>query len=180
MKLIVGLGNPGTVYAKTRHNAGFMAVDALARNASLDCGAWKMNKKINAEIAQSADRKMILLKPHTFMNESGRAVQAALHFFKLQPNDLWVIHDDLDLAFGAYKIQQGRGSAGHNGVESLFTHLTTRAFVRVRIGVANEDKRGAGADFVLSPFNKKEQKKLPALLEDITRELLNKLNSHSA
>lgn len=179
MKLIVGLGNPGIHYAKTRHNLGFMAVDALARNASFDCGTWKMNKKLNAKIAQSADRKTLLLKPQTFMNESGRSTQAALRFFKLQPNDLWVIHDDLDLTFGSYKIQQGRGSAGHNGIESIFTCLATRDFTRVRIGVANDERRIKGANFVLTQFNKKEIKELPALLANITNELLNKFNSLS-
>ena len=114
------------------------------------------------------------------MNESGRAVQAALHFFKLQPEDLWVFHDDLDLVFGAYKIQKGRGSAGHNGVESIFDHIATRNFTRVRIGVANDEKQKQGADFVLAPFKKKEQKELPELFENITKDFLNKLNSRSS
>ncbi|MBI5229804.1 MAG: aminoacyl-tRNA hydrolase [Candidatus Magasanikbacteria bacterium] len=173
MKLIVGLGNPGTRYAKTRHNIGFMLVDALAQDTSLDCGVWKMNKKFNAEIAHSADRKTILLKPQTFMNESGRAVRAALQFFKLPSDDLYVIHDDLDVPFGAYKIQQGRGSAGHRGIESIFTYIATRNFTRVRIGIADGEKQKQGADFVLARFTKKEQKELPALFARLTKELLN-------
>lgn len=180
MKLIIGLGNQGVRYTKTRHNIGFMAIDALARDSSLDCGAWKMQKKFNAEMTKNTDGALALMKPHTFMNESGIAAQAALHFFKLKPDALWVIHDDLDLPFGSYKIQKGRGSAGHNGVESIFTHINSRDFTRVRIGIANDDTYQEGAEFVLAPFNKKEQKELPGVLAGITGELLKKINSLSA
>lgn len=180
MKLIVGLGNPGEQYQKTRHNAGFMAVDFLARDASLDCAPWNMNKKFNAEIARCARQKYILMKPHTFMNESGLAVKKALHFFKISTDNLWVFHDDLDIQFGSFKIQKGRGSAGHNGIESIFTHLNTRDFTRIRIGVNNTNPRKEGAEFVLAPFGKTEQKELPALIKNITKEFLKKINSPTA
>lgn len=174
MKLIIGLGNPGNHYAKTRHNVGFMAVNLLSRNKPLDCEDWKINKKFNAETAVSGDRKILLFKPLTFMNESGKAVKAALNFFKLQPEDIFVFHDDLDIPFGSYKIQKRRGSAGHNGIESLFAHLGTRDFTRIRIGIANDERHKNGADFVLSPFTAKEQKFLPATLTRAAEELFKK------
>ena len=179
MKLIVGLGNPGNRYRATRHNVGFMAIDALADYLKA-CEPWHENKKCNGQIARCYESKLLLLKPQTFMNESGKAVQAALNFLKIQPPNLYVLHDDLDLPFGTYKIQHGRGSAGHNGVESIFTHLNSRDFTRVRIGIANNEPREVGADFVLSPFTKDEKKQLPAVFKNIANDLLKQLDSHKS
>lgn len=179
MKLIVGLGNPGNRYRTTRHNVGFMAIDSLADYLQT-CEPWRENKKCNGQIIRCSKNELLLLKPQTFMNESGKTVQSALNFFKIQPSDLCVLHDDLDLPFGTYKIQHGRGSAGHNGVESIFTHINSRDFTRVRIGIANNEPREVGADFVLSPFTKDEKKQLPEILKKISNDLLKYLDSHKS
>src|SRR3989338_6511491 len=137
MKIIVGLGNPGEQYENTRHNAGFMAVDALAQELGLK---WKNNKKFKADLTKGDD--FILLKPLTFMNESGAAVSAVLSYYKppldTRPTEqsfgreagwgdfLTVIHDDLDIELGKYKISVDSRSAGHNGVQSIINHLNTK------------------------------------------------------
>ena len=179
MKLIVGLGNPGNHYRTTRHNVGFMAIDALSDYLGQDCEPWRINKKCNGKIARSIKNGLLLLKPETFMNDSGKSVHASLNFFKLKMADLWVLHDDLDLPFGTYKIQHGRGSAGHNGVESIFTHINSRDFTRLRIGIANNEPRDIGADFVLSSFNKEEKKQLPTILKNIANDILNNIKAHT-
>ncbi len=177
MNLVVGLGNPGTPYTATRHNIGFMAIDAMAQRPEFACSPWKFNKKFNADIAVSKDRSVTFLKPRTFMNESGRAVAGVARFYKIPPEHIWVIHDDLDLPFGSHKIQQGRGSAGHHGVESIFAHLGTRNFTRVRLGIDNSTARATGVDFVLSAFTHEERAQLPRFLTEATSFLLPQLHS---
>jgi len=188
MKLIIGLGNPGDEYKKTRHNVGFMVVDALAESLELD---WKINKKFKAEIAQGNDS--IIAKPQTYMNLSGQTVQAILSYYKLLPKKfgliqkkgsdlseiLTVIHDDLDIVFGKYKIAKNSRSAGHNGVQSIINQLKTKNFQRIRIGIRNEmlDKmkedlpaetyRAKAGQFVLQKFNNKEEKNIKSLISEI-------------
>jgi PTH1 family peptidyl-tRNA hydrolase len=157
MKLIVGLGNPGKKYAKTRHNAGFLALDALrAALAEYGPNGWELSKKFNAEISGCAvgAEKIVLAKPMTFMNDSGIAVQLIAHFYKIAPRDIIVVHDDKDIPLGEIKIQTNRGSAGHNGVQSIIDHLGTEDFQRVRIGVKSASERVMRdtASFVLSSF----------------------------
>lgn len=168
MRLVVGLGNPGKSYQKTRHNIGFVVVDNLLKALNPDSN-WSLSKKFNAEIAELNinDEKIILVKPMTFMNRSGEAVGIIINYYKIKPQDLIVIHDDKDLKLGDTKIQTNRGDAGHNGIKSIIEHLGTRNFTRVRIGVAstNEKKMANTGKFVLSKFALGEKKKVKEAIE---------------
>ncbi len=117
MRLVVGLGNPGSQYAHHRHNAGFMAVDAIVRRHGFAGGKEKFSGIIHA--GEVGGEKVVVLKPQTFMNLSGRSVQAAMAFYKLKPQDIIVFHDDLDLAFGKVRVKRGGGARGHNGLRSM-------------------------------------------------------------
>ncbi|MCX6794329.1 MAG: aminoacyl-tRNA hydrolase [Candidatus Gottesmanbacteria bacterium] len=157
MKLIVGLGNPGSEYKDTRHNIGFMVVDKLEKElASGVPPAWQKDEKKNVLTAKIGE--VLLVKPQTFMNKSGFAVRALVDFYKLTPADVWVIHDDIDLPLGKIKIREKGGSAGHNGVESIIKELGTDAFVRFRLGIGKgvdtEDR--SVISFVLSRFRQSE------------------------
>ncbi|KKW17406.1 MAG: Peptidyl-tRNA hydrolase [Candidatus Magasanikbacteria bacterium GW2011_GWA2_50_22] len=163
MQLIVGLGNPGEEYKKTRHNIGFAVLDSLGQKFTVD-NTWKFNKKFDAELIETKlmCEKVILLKPQTFMNDSGAAVRVALQYYKLVPQDLLVIHDDLDLKLGTLRLAFGAGSAGHRGVQSIIDTLHTKEFWRLRVGIGL--KRGAAESFVLKPFSRLEQAKLKKTL----------------
>ncbi|MDD5071834.1 MAG: aminoacyl-tRNA hydrolase [Patescibacteria group bacterium] len=178
MHIIVGLGNPGKIYENTRHNAGFMAIDALAEKAG---GNWKESKKFKAQVCQTGNT--IFIKPQTFMNNSGQAVQAILAYYKLLPKKLGVfkakdsdlsetltvIHDDIDIALGKYKISVDSRSAGHRGVESIINHLKTKNFKRIRIGIRTELANRMPADkFVLEKFKQDEL----AIIKKLITELL--------
>jgi PTH1 family peptidyl-tRNA hydrolase len=149
--LVAGLGNPGREYAETRHNVGFMVVDELARRLG---GSWR--GKFSGELAEVRleGLRLALLKPQTYMNESGRSVGAAARFFKVEPEDLVVVHDEVDLEPGRLQIRLGGGLAGHNGLRSVATALGTPEFGRVRIGVGRPERGDPRpvADFVLSEF----------------------------
>jgi peptidyl-tRNA hydrolase, PTH1 family len=165
MKLIVGLGNSGKEYAKTRHNLGFMVIDQLGGDSELP--ACTLNGKFQAELVEGSlgDEKVILVKPQTMMNLSGVAVQKLAAFYKLDPKDVWVIYDDADLEFGKLRIRQGGGSGGHNGINSILEHLG-EGFIRIRFGVLNDHpSRRDAASFVLSKFTPEEQKVLPAMIK---------------
>ena len=142
MKLIVGLGNPGKKYAKTRHNIGFRIVDALEK--SLD---------------SARDKDIIFLKPDTFMNNSGKAVQKTLAYYKIPTENLCVIHDDIDLPFNTIKVSEDSSSAGHKGVQSIIDELKTKDFTRIRIGIKPE-RIVDTTEFVLKNFTKAEEKQL--------------------
>ncbi len=153
--LVVELGNPGRQYERTRHNVGWLVVDELARR--LD-GRWR--EKFSGRLAEVRldGLRLALLKPETFMNDSGRSVAAAAHFFKVEPESLLVVHDDVDLEAGRLQARAGGGLAGHNGLRSLAQALGTLDFVRLRIGVGRPgrgDPRSV-ADYVLSPFSPEE------------------------
>lgn len=146
MILIVGLGNPGKKYEKTRHNIGFRVID---------------------ELAKTKTKQFIIAKPQTFMNNSGKAVRAVLNFYKLKPENLWIIHDDIDLPIGEIKISKGRGSAGHKGVESIIQELKTKDFNRLRIGICPKTgKPKKIEDFVLQNFTKEEEKIIKEVIEE--------------
>lgn len=167
MHLIVGLGNPGEEYQKTRHNAGFMFLDEVAGN-----NGFSFDRKFEAEIWKSD--KYILMKPVTFMNDSGRAVRKVMDYFKIGVEELVVVHDDLDIAFGEYKIQQEVGPKVHNGLKSVEQYLGRKDFWRVRIGIDNRQpglSYGTGADYVLSKFSKEEIKEIGEVIEQIEKEL---------
>lgn len=172
MKIIVGLGNPGTNYEKTRHNAGFMALDRL--QTALELPAFAANKKLRGFVSKGKIGRsaIVLLKPETFMNESGLAVEAALKFFKATPKDLIVIHDDKDILLGETRVQAGRGDAGHNGVKSIIEKTETKDFPRIRIGIEPENEIILDtADFVLRRFSSDEMKKLTKVLDHVTEEI---------
>jgi PTH1 family peptidyl-tRNA hydrolase len=149
--LVAGLGNPGHEYADTRHNVGFIVCDELARRHGVS-----FRSKFSAELAELREdaRRVALLKPQTFMNESGRSVGAAVRFFKVDPVALLVVHDEVDLEPGRIQARRGGGLAGHNGLRSIAQHLRTGEFLRLRIGVGRPERGDPRpvADFVLSPF----------------------------
>ena len=152
---MVGLGNPGREYARNRHNVGWMVVDELARRHG---GSWR--GKFSGQLAEVRlnGLRLALLKPETFMNDSGRSVAAATRFFKVDPESLLVVHDDVDLDSGRLQARAGGGLAGHNGLRSLAQALGTQDFLRLRIGVGRPgrgDPRSV-ADYVLSPFELEE------------------------
>ena len=150
--LVAGLGNPGRDYARTRHSVGFMVCDELARRHG---ASWR--SKFSADLAELRldGRRLALLKPQTFMNESGRAVAAAVRFFKVPVESLLVVHDEVDLEPGRLQARAGGGLAGHNGLRSIAQHLGTQEFLRLRVGVGRPERgdRRPVADYVLSPFD---------------------------
>src|SRR5437868_6147342 len=153
--LVVGLGNPGREYARTRHNVGWMVVDELARRHG---GSWR--RKFSGQLAEVRidGHRVALLKPETYMNESGRSVKAAASFFKLEPDAILVVHDESDLEPGRLQVRLGGGLAGHNGLRSLNQHLGTPEFMRLRIGIGRPERgdRRPLADYVLSDFEPHE------------------------
>lgn len=176
MKLIVGLGNPGKQYLKTRHNVGFMVLDALhAELKEWQVSNWELSKKFNAEICGTTVKgeKIILAKPLTFMNDSGVAVQLIAHFYQMTHRDIIIVHDDKDILLGEIKVQTDRSSAGHNGVESIITHIGTQDFTRVRMGIKRESERGMRdtAKFVLSKFGLFERKKVDDMIKKSVEEI---------
>lgn len=167
MLLIAGLGNPGSRYAGNRHNIGFMALDEIVRGPSFS--PW--SKKFSAEIAegQVGTEKVLLLKPQTFMNESGRSVGEAARFFKIDPADIVVIHDELDLAPGKLRVKTGGGNGGHNGLRSIDAHLGTKDYRRVRLGIGHPGSKDAVTPYVLGDFAKVDREWLDPLLEAVAR-----------
>jgi peptidyl-tRNA hydrolase, PTH1 family len=165
MLLVVGLGNPGKEYASHRHNVGFMAVDELARRV----GADAFRERFSGELARAeiAGEPALLLKPMTYMNDSGRSVQGASAFFKVPPGEIVVLHDELDIPFGEVRLKVGGGHAGHNGLRSIIECVGTADFGRVRLGIGRPppDHRGEVRDFVLSGFAAAERAALPDLLK---------------
>ena len=149
--LVVGLGNPGREYARTRHNAGWLVLDEIARRHG---GSWRGKFSGQLSELRLADARLALVKPETYMNDSGRSVVAAARFFKVAPQDLLVVHDDVDLDAGRLQARAGGGLAGHNGLRSLAQALGTQEFLRLRVGVGRPERgdRRPVADYVLSDF----------------------------
>lgn len=170
MHLITGLGNPGAKYAANRHNAGFMAVDAIAAHASL--GPWR--KRFHGEVCEgvieTADgpARVLLLKPQTFYNEAGRAVAEAMNFYRLDASDLTVFHDELDLAPGKFRLKRGGGHAGNNGLRSIMAHVPGD-FRRGRIGIGHPGDKNRVTAWVLSDVPKADHEWFGALLDAIAR-----------
>lgn len=148
-RLIVGLGNPGAKYERTRHNIGFEIIDALAKSyPDVSLAANKRFQGATGEFRSSGER-VVLLKPTTFMNLSGQAVRAVLDWYKLEPSSVLVVYDDMDLPTGRLRIRLEGGAGGHNGMKSIISHLGTKAFPRLRIGIGSTDK-SEGGDAVVS------------------------------
>ena len=166
MWLVVGLGNPGPDYAGNRHNVGQMALAELADRARV---GFK-NHKANAAVAEgrtgSDSPRLILAKPNTYMNLSGGPVAALMRFYSLAPEQVIVVHDELDIPFDSIKLKSGGGHGGHNGVRDIASAIGTPDFVRVRVGIGRPPGRQPAADFVLRDFNGDERKTLPNLLAD--------------
>ena len=182
--LLVGLGNPGTEYAKTRHNIGFMAVDEIVRRYSFP--SFKEKGKGVLSVGEIDNRKVFVLKPHTFMNLSGEAVLGVCSFYKLAPKDIIVFHDDMDLAVGKVRVKRGGTPAGHNGLKSIDSHIGPD-YLRVRIGIGHPERKSDVVNWVLGTFNaenaeiigkviSKIAEHLPLLLAGDDQTFMNRLN----
>ena len=165
MKLIVGLGNPGAKYAANRHNIGFMAVDRIAADHGF--GPWKARFQGQVAEGRLGTEKVLLLKPATFMNLSGQSVGEAMRFYKLEPQDVIVIHDEIDLAPGKLRLKAGGGHAGHNGLRSIHAHIG-EAYHRVRLGVGHPGRKEAVPGYVLHDFAKADEGWLDDLMRGIS------------
>ncbi|MDB5178869.1 MAG: peptidyl-tRNA hydrolase [Patescibacteria group bacterium] len=168
MKLVVGLGNIGAQYARTRHNIGFMVADQLAANLEV---SWKLESKLKAEIATASldGEKILLAKPQTMMNLSGEAVQRIVQFYKLTPEDIWAVFDELDVPFGRLRIRRGGSGGGHQGVNSLIQH-TGADFLRLRTGISLNDRAQESSEvYVLRGFNPDEREQLPKLITNAAK-----------
>ena len=165
MQLFVGLGNPGAKYAQNRHNIGFMAVDRIADDHGF--GPWK--SKFQGHIAEGrlGGEKVLLLKPETYMNRSGQSVGEAMRFYKLEPGDVTVFHDELDLAPGKVRVKQGGGHAGHNGLRSIHGHIG-EGYRRVRLGIGHPGRKELVAGYVLRDFAKADEGWLDDLLRGVS------------
>jgi PTH1 family peptidyl-tRNA hydrolase len=204
MKLIVGLGNPGLRHEKTRHNLGFMVVDAFLKDFSSSLqNSWEEKKKFQSEVTEinwqpkkGKVEKVILAKPLTFMNGSGLAVSSIAKFYKIKSEDVWIVHDEVDLPLGGMKIRFGGASAGHKGVESIIEHLGTDKFWRFRIGIGDDNSKFKDQkskvkpidDFVLGEFSegekgkareivKKSMKAIEDSLEEGLEKAMNRFNT---
>lgn len=193
MKLIVGLGNPGEKYENTRHNLGFRVVDHVLQDlSSAEKTVWNVEKKLKSHIAQiefkkkdGESEKIILVKPQTFMNLSGEAVQLVAAFYKIEPEDIWIVYDELDLPVGFLKIRFGGAAAGHHGVESIMEKLATDKFWRFRLGIGasrarikDEDRQAHAIgkqtirdaeNFVIGSFEQGEQGKVRELIKHASK-----------
>jgi len=166
MKLIVGLGNPGPKYEKNRHNVGFMSIDEIAGRHGFP--PWRKRFSSETSEGQIDGARVLLMKPQTYMNESGRAVGEAVRFLKIPLDDVIVIYDEIDLAPGKLKAKTGGGNAGHNGLRSISAHIGNE-YVRIRIGVGHPGRKDAVAGYVLHDFSRADQDWLIPLLDEISR-----------
>ena len=165
MRLLVGLGNPGPRYAGNRHNIGFMAVDAIVRRHSFS----SIRERFHSLTAEGTidGEKVLAMAPQTFMNDSGRAVQAAVQFFKLQPTDVIVIYDEIDLPLGKVRAKRGGGAGGHNGIRSIDAHIGAD-YWRIRMGVDHPGQKEMVKAYVLMDFFKEEHAQVQAMLDAVT------------
>jgi PTH1 family peptidyl-tRNA hydrolase len=162
MRLIVGLGNPGSQYENTRHNAGFMLVDKLAGEFAISVAKNKFDVCYGRGAIEGCE--VMLAKPMAFMNRSGWPVQKLASYFKINSKDLIVVHDDIDLAFGRLKIKEKGGHGGHKGLQSIMDAFGEHKFVRLRIGIGRSEAGGSVSDYVLAPFYGDEAKQLDSIL----------------
>ncbi|MBW6441123.1 aminoacyl-tRNA hydrolase [Patescibacteria group bacterium] len=168
MKLIVGLGNPGDEYRISRHNVGFIIIDKIIEAFSFN--NFSHHKKFNADISENVifGAKFILAKPQTFMNKSGEAVKSMVDYFDIDiEKDLIVIHDDIDIKIGKYKISQDRNSGGHNGIKSIIEYLGTKNFQRIRIGIEIDERQIPTEKFVLEKFKNEELKMINQVYQEL-------------
>lgn len=152
MQLIIGLGNPGKKFKNTPHNVGFETLDLFKKQGQFS--AWQEKKKLKAKISKGED--LILAKPQTFMNESGKAVKAIMDYYKIALSELWIIQDDLDLEIGKLRLKKDSGSGGHKGIESIIEELKTQNFKRIKIGVGPKPENMLAKDYVLKKITKQK------------------------
>ena len=167
--IVVGLGNPGKTYDLTRHNVGFLCIDSFVKQTD-EMSDWIQKKDLKSLVSTGrlGDKQVIAMKPTTFMNLSGEAVQAVANFYNLMPADIVVIHDELDIDFGQIRLRNGGSSAGHNGIKSVTQHIG-EDYGRIRIGVGpKHPSKMKSEDFVLQKFSPEEQAELPNLSREVT------------
>lgn len=185
-QIIIGLGNPTEKYKNTRHNVGFIVLDILREKLGFQ--DFSFNKKFDCEISEStrtpllqkmglsSEKKIILVKPQTYMNKSGQSVSKIMNFYKLGHENIIVIHDDLDILIGNHKISKGSGAAGHNGVQDIIDKTGTKDFLRVKVGVEKKEGRHSrkipGQKFVLQDFTDEESKEIQKVAEKISKDIL--------
>ncbi len=185
MILVVGLGNPGKEYTLTKHNVGFLVVDELGKRVGIDIKKDKFQSLCGEGFLEG--NKILLLKPQTYMNRSGGAVSSASDFYKIPPENIIVIHDEMDISLGRIMIRPGGGSAGNNGIKSIISSLGSKDFIRVRIGIGKPNAKADGANHVLSNFSKSEsimmeesiQTAADAVLEIINNGLEKAMNKYN-
>ena len=181
MRLIVGLGNPGEKYMKTRHNTGFLVIDKIAEEKEIVLRLENEFKAENGDFG-NLENRIKLAKPQTFMNSSGQSVAKLKSYYKLDTEDIWVIHDDIDLEFGKVKIVLGGSSAGHKGIQSIIDQIGTDQFWRIRVGVGRDEKIPT-EDWVLMNFAKHDLEKLDLVVDKtadyVLESLSNGINSQS-
>ncbi|MFR9752957.1 aminoacyl-tRNA hydrolase [Nocardia sp. 004] len=158
------MGNPGPEYERTRHNIGFLVADVLAQRVG---GRFGVHKKSGSDLLQARldGRQVLIAKPRSFMNLSGRPVAALAKFFSVPPAEVLVVHDELDLPFGTIRLKRGGGAGGHNGLRSISSALNSPDYLRIRIGIGRPPGRQDPADYVLKPFAAPERKEVPVLVE---------------
>ncbi len=165
MKLIVGLGNPGSAYKSTRHNIGFLAADNIAERNHFKCTENSFNAQIT--IGTTFDKNILIAKPQTYMNLSGESAAGIAEHYSLIPEDIIVIHDDMDIDFGRIKVKTRGGTAGHKGLESIIECLQSDKFIRVRAGIGKPDTISSPIDYVLQNFTKTEEESMKNVLDNI-------------
>lgn len=163
-KMIAGLGNPGQIYARTRHNIGFMVVESIAEKAGIDLNKTRFDAAFNRVTLYG--HPVFLVKPLAFMNRSGLPLQKLSAYYKIAVTDIIVIHDDMDLAFGVLKIVQNRGPGGHNGIKSIVDTVGDKNFIRVRVGVGHPGDQNRVTGHVLGGFSPEEQARLSDVVKD--------------
>lgn len=166
MKVMIGLGNPGKKYEKTRHNIGFMAIDRLADKLMIPLNETKFKSIYGSGIVNG--EKVFLMQPQTFMNLSGESVRAFLDFYKLTTDDMLVLYDDLDLPVGQIRLREKGGHGGHNGIRSLIQHLGTKEFKKIRLGIGRPTTSISIVDYVLQDFAKQEMQQIEDVIDRAT------------
>ncbi len=164
MKAIIGLGNPGKDYQRTRHNLGFMAVDEIAKSLNVNLTKIKF-KSVYADINYKGE-KILLVKPQTYMNNSGEAVRDLMNFYKLNPEDIIVIYDDVDIEFAGVRVRMKGSGGSHNGMKSIITQIKSDQFPRIRVGVGKKHQSQDLANFVLSAFSKDEMDEIEIAIKN--------------
>jgi len=178
MKMIVGLGNPGEKYLNTRHNVGFIAVDEIAYREGI---SFKHEKIFEADVASFflGSEKIFLVKPTTFMNDSGRAVKPLMTYFNILLSDLVIIYDDLDMDIGRVRLRIKGSAGGHNGVKSLIHHLNTQEFNRIKVGIGHPGQEQSVVNYVLGNFLEEEKKTMSAALKTAIEAIFYFTHGHS-